>query len=62
LLVDALGWFPVDAQSGAWEMPVPNELFLTGARFTQQVLALEPTLNALGLATSSAGLWTLGDR
>lgn len=62
LLIDALGWFPVDAPSGAWEMPVPNELFLTGARFTQQVLALDPTLNALGLATSSAGLWTLGDR
>lgn len=43
-----------------WALPVPLDANLNGVVFVQQVIAVDPGANALGLITSNGGVGTIG--
>ncbi len=54
-IADAAGlWF--------WDLPIPNDLFLSGLPFWVQVACFDPTLNTLGASVSNEAKCALGER
>jgi hypothetical protein len=45
-----------------WDLPIPNDLFLSGLPFWVQVACFDPTLNAFGASVSNEAKCTLGER